>query len=254
MNLCTNACHAMKKEGGIITVSLGNVELDDSASTRHMDLHPGIYVRLTVSDTGSGMISDVLDHMFDPYFTTKDKGIGTGMGLPIVHGIVKNHGGGIIVHSEPGNGSTFHVYLPIAKEVEEQSEARKEETLARGHERILFVDDESALAELGKQMLERFGYEVTAIASSIEALEIFRLQPERFDLVMTDMAMPKIRGDRLAEQLVEIRPDIPIIICTGRSEQMPEEKTKRIGIKALVIKPYVMKDLASIARKVIDGL
>ena len=124
----------------------------------------------------------------------------------------------------------------------------------RGHERILFVDDESALAELGKHMLERFGYEVTAIASSIDALEIFRSQPDRFDLVMTDMVMPKIRGDRLAKKLVEIRPDIPIIICTGRSEQMSEEKTKRLGIKALVMKPYVMKDLASIVRKVIDGL
>ncbi|MBW1720204.1 MAG: PAS domain S-box protein, partial [Deltaproteobacteria bacterium] len=254
MNLCTNACHAMQKEGGIISVGLGNVELDDIASAQHMDLDPGIYLRLTVGDTGSGMTSEVMDRIFDPYFTTKDTGIGTGMGLPIVHGIVKNHDGGIIVYSEPGKGSTFHVYLPIAKEVEEHPEAREKETLPRGHERILFVDDEPALAELGKQMLERFGYEVTATASSIDALEMFRSQPDRFDLVMTDMVMPKIRGDRLAKKLVEIRPDIPIIICTGRSEQMSEEKTKRIGIKALVMKPYVMKDLASIVRKVIDGL
>ncbi|MBW1671780.1 MAG: response regulator, partial [Deltaproteobacteria bacterium] len=254
MNLCTNACHAMQKEGGIISVGLGNVELDDIASAQHMDLDPGIYLRLTVGDTGSGMTSEVMDRIFDPYFTTKDTGIGTGMGLPIVHGIVKNHDGGIIVYSEPGKGSTFHVYLPIAKEVEEHPEAREKETLPRGHERILFVDDEPVLAELGKQMLERFGYEVTATASSIDALEMFRSQPDRFDLVMTDMVMPKIRGDRLAKKLVEIRPDIPIIICTGRSEQMSEEKTKRIGIKALVMKPYVMKDLASIVRKVIDGL
>ncbi|MBW2081398.1 MAG: response regulator [Deltaproteobacteria bacterium] len=254
MNLCTNACHAMQKEGGIISVGLGNVELDDIASAQHMDLDPGIYLRLTVGDTGSGMTSEVMDRIFDPYFTTKDTGIGTGMGLPIVHGIVKNHDGGIIVYSEPGKGSTFHVYLPIAKEVEEHPEAREKETLPRGHERILFVDDEPVLAELGKQMLERFGYEVTATASSIDALEMFRSQPDRFDLVMTDMVMPKIRGDRLAKKLVEIRPDIPIIICTGRSEQMSEEKTKRIRIKALVMKPYVMKDLASIVRKVIDGL
>ena len=254
MNLCTNAGHAMQKEGGILSVGLGNVELDDIAAAQYIDIDPGTYLRLTVSDTGSGMISEVMEHIFEPYFTTKEKGVGIGMGLSIVHGIVKNHNGGITVYSEPGKGSTFQVYLPIIREIEEQPEAREKETLSTGHERILLVDDEPVLAELGKQMLERFGYEVAVKMSSIDALEMFRSQPDSFDLVITDMTMPKMMGDRLAKKLVEIRPDIPIIICTGYSERMSEEKAKRIGVKALIMKPFEIKDLVNTVRKVIDGL
>ena len=254
MNLCTNAGHAMQKEGGILSVGLGNVELDDIAAAQYIDLDPGTYLRLTVSDTGSGMTSEVKEHVFEPYFTTKEKGVGTGMGLSIVHGIVKNHNGGITVYSEPEKGSTFHVYLPIIREIEEQPEVREKEAIATGHERILLVDDEPALAELGKQMLERFGYEVAVRMSSVDALEMFRSQPDRFDLVITDMTMPKMMGDKLAKKLVEIRPDIPIIICTGYSERMSEEKAKRIGVKALVMKPFTVKDLVNTVRKIIDGL
>jgi CheY-like chemotaxis protein len=243
-----------KKEGGILSVGLGNVELDDIAAAQYIDLDPGTYLRLTVSDTGSGMISEVMEHIFEPYFTTKEKGVGTGMGLSIVHGIVKNHKGGITVYSEPGKGSTFHVYLPIIREIKEQPEAWEKEAISTGHESILLVDDEPALAELEKQMLERFGYEVAVRMSGIDALEMFRSQPDRFDLVITDMTMPKMMGDRLAKELVEIRPDIPIIICTGYSERMSEEKAKRIGVKALIMKPFVIKDLVNTVRKVIDGL
>ena len=254
MNLCTNAGHAMQKEGGVLLVGLGNVELDDIAAAQYIDIDPGTYLRLTVSDTGSGMTPEVNEHIFDPYFTTKEKGVGTGMGLSMVHGIVKNHNGEITVYSEPGKGSTFHVYLPIIRETEEQPEVLEKETPSTGHESILLVDDEPALAELEKQMLERFGYEVAVRMSGIDALEMFRSQPDRFDLVITDMTMPKMMGDRLAKKLVEIRPDIPIIICTGYSERMSEEKAKRIGVKALIMKPFVIKDLVKTVRKVIDGL
>ncbi|RPI51213.1 MAG: PAS domain S-box protein, partial [Deltaproteobacteria bacterium] len=198
MNLCTNASHAMQEEGGILSVSLINVELDDIVAAHYIDTDPGSYLRLTVSDTGIGMTSEIIEHIFEPYFTTKEKGVGTGMGLSIVHGIVKNHNGGITVYSESGKGSTFHVYLPRIGETEEQPKAREKETPSVGHERILLVDDEPVLAELGKQMLERFGYEVEVRMSGIDGLEMFRAQPDRFDLVITDMTMPKMMGDKLA--------------------------------------------------------
>jgi PAS domain S-box-containing protein len=253
MNLCTNAGHAMQKGGGLLSVSLVNVELDDIAAAHYIDTDTGSYLRLTVSDTGSGMTSDVIEHIFEPYFTTKEKGVGTGMGLSIVHGIVKNYNGGITVYSEPGKGSTFHIYLPRIGEAEEQPTVREKETPSAGHERILLIDDEPALAELGKQMLELFGYEVDVRMCSRDGLELFRSQSDRFDLVITDMTMPKMTGDKLAKKLVGIRPDIPIIICTGYSERISENKAKRIGVKALVMKPFVIKDLVNTVRKVIDG-
>jgi CheY-like chemotaxis protein len=175
------------------------------------------------------------------------------MGLSIVHGIVKNYNGGITVYSEPGKGSTFHIYLPRIGEAEEQPTVREKETPSAGHERILLIDDEPALAELGKQMLELFGYEVDVRMCSRDGLELFRSQSDRFDLVITDMTMPKMTGDKLAKKLVGIRPDIPIIICTGYSERISENKAKRIGVKALVMKPFVIKDLVNTVRKVIDG-
>lgn len=254
MNLCTNASHAMQKEGGILEVGLRNVDLDSHSAARYPDIDPGKYLRLTVSDTGEGIAPEIMGRIFEPYFTTKEKGVGTGMGLSMVHGIVKGHGGMVTVYSEPGKGSTFHVYIPLIQEEGKRPEIDEDASVPTGTEHILFIDDEPALADLGKQMLERLGYEVTSRTSSVEALELFKAQPDRFDLVITDMTMPNMTGDRLAREFVKIRPDIPIIICTGYSEQITEEKAKRMGIKAFVMKPFVMKELAKIVRKTIDGL
>jgi len=252
MNLCTNAGHAMQKEGGVLAVGLANVELDDIAAAQYLDIDAGTYLRLTVSDTGYGMTSDVKDRIFEPYFTTKEKGVGTGMGLSVVNGIVNSHGGTITIESEPGKGSTFHVYIPLIQEGVIKPEIDIDAPISIGNERILFIDDELALVDIGKEMLKHFGYEVTSRTSSIEALELFRTKPDRFDLVITDMTMPNMTGDKLAKELIKIRPDIPIIICTGFSERISEEKAKGMGIKAFAMKPLVMQDLAKTVRKVLD--
>ena len=193
-------------------------------------------VRLKVSDTGCGMDKEVMERIFDPYFTTKEKGRGTGLGLSVVHGIVKSYGGAITVYSRPGKGSTFKVYIPaIQKEaVEEKDET---EPLPAGHELILFIDDELAIVDIVRQMLERLGYAVDARTRSLEALELFRAKPDHFDLVITDMTMPNMTGDRLALKLMKIRPDIPIILCTGFSEKITEAKAKGMGIRKFIMKP-----------------
>jgi len=211
----------------------------------------GSYLRLTVSDTGHGISPEIVERIFDPYFTTKDTGEGTGLGLSVAHGIVKAHGGAITVYSEPGKGTTFHVYLPLILE-EERKEKETEEPLPSGSERILFIDDEPVLVEIGSQMLERLGYEVVTQKSSVQALELFRAEPDRFDLVITDMTMPHMTGDKLAQELMKIRPDIPIILCTGHNTLVLEEKAKEIGVKAFVMKPLVMRNLAETVRKVLD--
>ena len=253
MNLCTNAGHAMQKDGGVLAVGLANVELDDTAAAQYLDMSPGPYLRFSVSDTGYGMTPDVKERIFEPFFTTKAPGEGTGLGLSVVHGIVKSHGGTITVYSEPGKGSTFHIYLPLIQEEAIKPEVDEQVPILTGNERILFIDDEQALADLGKQMLEHLGYKVTTRTSSIEALELFKAQPDQFDLVITDMTMPKMTGDKLAQELMKIRPDIPIIICTGHSRRISEEKTKGMGIKALVMKPLMMRDIANTVRKVLEG-
>ena len=205
-----------------------------------------------VSDTGYGMASEIMERIFDPYFTTKETGEGTGLGLSVVHGIVKAHGGTITVYSELGKGTTFHVYLPLIQEAEKAEKERSDAPLPTGSERILFIDDESALLEIGGQMLERLGYEVVTKRNSVQALELFRAEPDRFDLVITDMTMPHMTGDKLAQGLMEIRPDIPIILYTGHSRLISEERAKEIGIKAFVMKPLVMWNLAETVRKVLD--
>jgi len=198
---------------------------------------------------GYGMPSEIVERIFDPYFTTKDTGEGTGLGLSVAQGIVKAHGGTITVYSEQGKGTTFHVYLPVILE-EEREKKESEEPLPTGSECILFIDDEQVLIEIESQMLEQLGYEVVAKKSSIEALELFRAEPDRFDLVITDMTMPHMTGDKLAQELMKIRPDIPVILCTGHSRLVSEEKAKDIGIKAFVMKPLVMRNLAETVRKV----
>jgi len=252
MNLCTNAGHAMRDKGGVLEVTLGNVELDSAFIASHPDADTGFYVKLTVRDTGHGMAPDVLERIFEPYFTTKEKGVGTGLGLSVVHGIVKNHGGIITAESESGKGTAFKVYLPFIREQVKKPEVDVEGVLLTGYERILFVDDEQFLVDIGKRSLEHLGYEVVPRTSSIEALELFRNQPDKFDLVITDMTMPNMTGDSLALELMKIRDDIPIILCTGYSERISEGRAKTLGIREFVMKPLVITDLANIIRKVLD--
>ena len=218
-----------------------------------IELAPGPYVRLTVSDTGHGMDRSVMERIFDPFFTTKEPGEGTGMGLAVVHGIVKSHGGAITVHNDPGEGTTFHVYLPRLESPTEPEEALTAEPAPRGKERILFVDDEEQLVRMGQRMLERLGYSVTARTSSVEALEAFRAQPEKFDLVITDQTMPNMTGVELARELMRIRPDIPVILITGFSEAVTLEKAGRMDIREYIMKPVLLRDLGKAIRRVLDG-
>jgi PAS domain S-box-containing protein len=252
MNLCTNAAHAMQESGGILAVSLEDFELEPEASQRHPDLRPGRYARLTVKDDGPGIDPSHLNRIFDPYFTTKEKGEGTGLGLSVVHGIAKTLKGAIEVNSRPGDGAEFHVYFP---QVVETGEIRVDPPAKppTGSERILVVDDEDTLANLGRMMLERLGYAVTVSNSSLEALENFRSQPDSFDLVISDKTMPHLTGLELAEEIKKIRPRIPVIVCTGYSSEAEVNKAGELGIAHLLIKPLTMDDLAHAVRVVLDN-
>ena len=252
MNLCTNAENAMLKNGGKLKISLHDVIIDPESMERYDRIKSGAYVKLSVSDTGQGMSQDTLDRIFDPFFTTKEKGKGTGMGLSVVHGIVESYGGKVIVDSVPEKGSTFDIYIP-AIGVEESAPHQTSELLSSGTERILFVDDEELQVDLGEQMLRRLGYQVTSSMSSVNALDLFRSNPDQFDLVITDMTMPQMTGEKLAREIMQIRPDIPIILCSGYSELMTESQAKQIGIKAFVMKPIVIREMADTIRKVLDA-
>jgi PAS domain S-box-containing protein len=252
MNLCTNAGHAMEEKGGVLSIDLTDVRLDADFTKSHLDLKPGDYLKLSVSDTGSGIPPQVMESLFEPFFTTKEPGKGTGLGLSTVYGIVKNYGGVITVDSELGKGSIFNVYFPISKKRTEAIPL-KAEALPTGTERILFIDDEAPIAKMGSQILEHLGYSVTARTSSVEALELFRSKPNNFDLVITDMTMPNMGGDKLAIELMKIRSDIPVIICTGYNKKISEETALEIGIKAFAYKPIVKADLAKTVRKVLDA-
>jgi PAS domain S-box-containing protein len=252
MNLCTNASHAMQAKGGILKVDLQDMVLGSEVACQYPDLKSGAYLRLTVSDTGHGMSSSVVDQIFNPFFTTKEKGEGTGMGLSVVHGIVKNYGGTISVTSEPGKGSRFDLLIP-AIESDSTSDENIEEAISGGTENILVVDDEPALVEIGAHLLKGLGYRVVTRTSSIEALNLLRAQSEKFDLVITDMTMPQMTGEKLAEELTDIRIDIPIILCTGFSHGITDEKAKQIGIKGILMKPIIRAELAKIVRKVLDA-
>lgn len=251
MNLCTNAAQAMEIDGGVLGVGLKNVTIGRVSPTSDFDLKPGDYIELTVSDTGAGIPPDVVESIFLPYFTTKSPGEGTGIGLALVHGIVESYDGKIAVTSEVGKGTVFTIHLPIA---EKRSACHKYESgdLPSGTEQILFVDDEIPIAKIGGQLLERLGYTVTTRTSSVEALELFRSKPNEFDLVITDMTMPNMTGDKLAIEVLNIRPDIPIILYTGYSKKTSDKAAREIGIKAFAYKPIVMVDLAKMVRKVLD--
>jgi len=252
LNLCTNAAQAMEKESGTLEVLLDTKDFDKEAIIQTGRLSPGSYVRLCVSDTGSGIPKDLLERIFEPYFTTKKAGEGTGLGLAVVYGIVKDYGGGIAVESELGKGTTFTLYLPEAEEAEPIMVEVRQSRLPWGKERILLVDDELPIIKLGKEYLVRLGYDVVTMQDSTDALEIFRKDPGRFDLVITDMTMPKMTGDELASAILEIRPEMPIIICTGYSKRMSPERAKEIGIRAFVMKPLAHHELADTVRVVLD--
>jgi PAS domain S-box-containing protein len=251
MNLCTNAGHAMNEKGGILEVSLSRKEIDYEFCLAHPGLIPGQYLELMVSDTGYGMAPDILPRIFEPYFTTKEKSGGTGLGLSMVHGIVAGCGGIVTVYSDPGKGSTFKVYLPAVNK-KPALEAEKRLSCAKGRERILFVDDEQDIVNVGKRILENLGFTVTIVTSSLDALELFKKTPNQFDLIITDMTMPRMTGDELSSELIHIRPDIPIIVCTGYSEKLTEEKAMSIGIRAYMGKPLLKSEMAETIRRVLD--
>jgi PAS domain S-box-containing protein len=250
INLSTNANHAMP-DGGILEISLMNVELDEKRAAQYPDLTPGRYVNLKISDTGQGISVEEMDRIFDPYFTTKEVGKGTGMGLSVVHGIVKSHEGAISVESEYGQGTTFSLFFPV---VEEQAviETETVEELPTGNERILFVDDEESILFAGQKSLERLGYQVGVCLNPVEALELFRANPEQFDLVITDMTMPKMTGDQLVQEILKIRADVPIIISTGFHENIDEEKARQAGIRQYIEKPLNRRIMAEVVREVLD--
>lgn len=252
MNLCTNAAHAMN-ERGTLSVSLDSVDLTqkDSNALADRDLKPGPYLKLTVSDTGHGMDAATMQRIFDPYFTTKRVGSGSGLGLAVVHGIAKRHGGAVFVQSEVGKGSTFDFYLPRI-EAKVRSGQPSSSVLPRGDEQILLVDDEQVVVNLGRSMLRQLGYSVVGKTSALDALEVFRRNPEAFDLVITDYTMPNLTGTDLAVEILEIRPDIPIILCTGYSEKVTEESARDLGITAFAVKPLDRRQMAQLVRSVLD--
>ena len=251
MNLCTNAIHAMEGTGGLLEVELKDVVLDENSPDKPGGLNAGNYIMATISDTGSGIPPDIMDLIFEPYFTTKAVGEGTGMGLAMVQGIIEGYNGKIFVRNKKEKGAVFSFYLPISSSIENQ-EAYSETILPKGNARILFVDDELPIARMNSQILERLGYHVTYRTSSIEARELFRSKPYDFDLVITDMTMPNMTGEVLALELISLRPDIPIILLTGYSKTISEEKALQIGIKAFAYKPIVKADLADTVWKVLN--
>jgi len=252
MNLCTNAAHAMEKGGGTLTVALEDMVVSAENAEKIQDLTPGPFVCLTVRDTGHGMPHEVVERIFDPFFTTKEIGEGTGMGLAVVHGIIRTHQGAIVVESDPGFGTLFKVYFPIIAG-ETDRPAPQVAPLPIGTERILFTDDEELQVELGREMLARLGYRVTGLTDCRKALAHFRDDPNAFDLVITDMTMPHMTGDVLAAELIAIRPDIPIILCTGYSERITEDDALAAGIKGFIMKPVVMEELARLIRKALEA-
>ncbi|MBI5441819.1 MAG: PAS domain S-box protein [Deltaproteobacteria bacterium] len=252
MNLCTNAAQALGENSGEIKVQLADSLVTAEEPPPHPDLGEGLYVRVTVSDTGPGMTAEVLERIFEPFFTTKEAGRGTGLGLSVAHGIVKRYGGAINVESELGRGTTFHLYLPaIAPSQPEQT--RIEEDLPRGPEHVLLVDDEEAILELEKSILQEHGYRVTTAAEGLEALALFQRTPGAFDLVIADQMMPKMTGASLTRELLRLRPDLPVILCTGY-HSLAGEDWSGVGFRDVLQKPVTARQLVLAVRSVLDAI
>jgi CheY-like chemotaxis protein/exonuclease VII small subunit len=252
MNLCTNAAQSLKESSGVVHVSLSDIDIEENHMISGQRLPPGSYLRLKVRDSGVGMPADQLERIFEPYYSTKEQGEGTGLGLSVVHGIVEDSGGKIVVRSTPGKGSTFSVYFPIINNAA-AAERPAAEMPKGGSEHILLVDDESAIIKNGTELLERLGYCVTAFIDSQEALKAFRFQPNDFDLAIIDMTMPGMTGDVLARELLQIRSDLPVILCTGFSKKITQEKADQLGIKALLMKPFRLSELSKMIRQFLDN-
>ena len=251
VNLCTNAAHAMRETGGLLEVSLTDVNLDSETEIGDDYLQKGPYIKLTVSDTGCGMDKDVLARIFEPFFTTKNVNEGSGLGLSVVHGIVKSHDGAISVDSTPGKGTTFDIFLPKIQ-ADQLTQPQPVELTTRENQVILLVDDQKIFVDVTKQILERLGYIVVAKTNSIDALEAFQEDPDQFDLVITDQIMPNLTGTQLAEELIAIRPDIPVILCTGFGENVSQEQVNSIGIKKFINKPISKQQIAAIIRDLLE--
>ncbi|MEZ4524786.1 MAG: PAS domain S-box protein [Desulfobacterales bacterium] len=253
MNLCTNAYHAMEENGGTLEISLTDVCTDVQDCAEIWGLNPGKYVQLRVRDTGHGIDPSIMPNIFDPYFTTKEEGKGTGLGLAVVQGIVKNHGGKIKIASTPGSGTCFEIYFPQIEEDASISGITAQSCPPRGSERVLLVDDEEQIVQMLSQMLRHLGYQVTDTSNSLEALKIFSERPDAYDLVITDQTMPDMTGFQLAQKMREIRPGIPVVLCTGFSSGVSEKKAKESGIREFIMKPVVKKDLAEALRRALDA-
>lgn len=252
INLCSNAGYAMEEDGGVLEVRLTDITLDVDFASAHPGIKPGSHIQLTVADTGKGIPESVLGKIFDPFFTTKAFGKGTGMGLSVVHGIVTATGGAITVENRTGQGCCFNVYLPVLTEpVAESSLAHP--VMKTGTEHILFVDDEKFQADLATQVLGRLGYVVVAKTSSVEALALFKQDPEAFDLVITDLTMPQLDGKALAKKMHVLRPDLLIILSSGFSASISNDGARGMGFSAYLKKPLVMRELAAVVREVLDG-
>jgi CheY-like chemotaxis protein/anti-sigma regulatory factor (Ser/Thr protein kinase) len=251
VTLCINAARNMSEQGGILEVILSDIALDSHFTDQHKGLMPGPYIKLTVSDTGPGIYPSTIQKTVGPDFASKGGEKGPGIGLTVVGGIVKNHGGTLTVDGEHNNGTIFNIFLPRIVE-EGSQDIRPATSLPRGNERVLFVDDEPVLADLGGLMLKPLGYTVTTQTNSIGALEHFRAQPQGFDLVVTDMTMPDMTGLELAGKLLQIRADLPIILCSGFSETVTHEKAMATGIREFITKPIDLGEMAKIVRSVLD--
>lgn len=254
MNLCTNAYQAMEKEGGRLEITLEPETISSDFANIHMNIKQGRYLKLSVTDTGPGIDPEKINRIFEPYFTTKKAGEGTGFGLAMVHVIVEEHKGAILVDSQPGMGTTFHVYLPVTDKRESETEADESpDSVFAGNETILFVDDEKCLADLGKIMLEDYGYTVESVTNPDVALASFKENQGKFDMVITDYMMPEMTGDKLARKILEIRPDIPIIMCTGFNKSLTPEIVNDAGIKKFITKPIELENFVKIIRDLFEG-
>ena len=253
MNLCANAASAMQEKGGLLEVALESMELSQLEAAALPGLRPGPHLRLMVRDDGSGMTPQVRDRVFEPFFTTKKQGEGTGLGLSVVHGIVRSHGGAVTVESQPGKGSTFQVWLPLVPPSGESSPPDRGGSLPTGSESILFVDDEISLVELARRSLGRLGYRMHCFSSSPEALESFMADPKAFDLVISDQTMPRLTGSDLARLILRERPEMPIILCTGHSNQVDPERARDLGVRSLLMKPLDLRETALAIRQVLDA-
>jgi CheY-like chemotaxis protein len=253
MNLGTNAAHAMSAHGGVLDVALETVFVDADEAHRRADLREGRYVRLTIADTGHGMDRATIDRIFEPFFTTKAPGEGTGLGLSVVHGVVRSHDGVITVTSEADRGTTFQIHFPVYEVRTPAFGISAVPRPAGGHERVLLVDDEQAVARSSARILERFGYRVTFHTDPVQALDVFRESPDSFDLVISDLTMPGLSGLELAREIRALRPDLPVILASGYVEEATLERARALGVREVLLKPVMPNELAETVRAVVAG-